>query len=157
MTIQVHGRRVRRRKGSDAVEMITTSAMAMVLLAVMLMIILYVIQVMNVNFATKRCARLIETSGIVRLSSIHSIEEEFKQELGSTEFLVDRRLTFTPKYRVDGVTASGDEQIVFLGEFELTGEATYLVSIVQPGLYEGFRFKMPIKVTARGMTEVYFD
>ena len=137
------------RTGSDAVEMVSTTAMLMIMILIILMILIYVLEFNMVNFATKKCARTIETSGTVNMTTITNM---YKEALGSTQYLpvTERKISVEADY-IDSY-----RHIQLKDTFDVYGEAVYRVHVIRPGLYSGFHLDLPIKTHVVGMSEVYF-
>lgn len=140
----------RRRRGSEAVEMIATTAMLLTLILVLLTIMAYLIEYNQVNFATKQCARSIEITGTVPSQS--ELDMMFRNLLGDTEFLPREARNIEIEY----IGINGGNKVQLKDTFTLTGEAIYRIHLINPGYYNGFKIDMPIHVHVVGMSEVYF-
>lgn len=135
-------------RGSEATEMVYTTAQMMIFVMCALMILVYIVEANAVHFATRRVTRNIETSGVVQMEAMRNL---YISTLGDTEFLPksERKLTVNARYK------SGNK-IQLKNTFEVIGDAVYRVHLIKPGVYEGFKLDLPIRVTITGMSEVYW-
>lgn len=130
--------------GSDTTEMLMTTAMTIVFILVAMMFMTYIIEVTIVNTATKKVVRSIETTGIVDRTVL---TQKFNSYLGNSPQIQDKKLDFSEV---------GGSNVNLKGLFKVTGSCTYVVPLINPGNFEGYSIRVPIKTTVTGMSEVYF-
>lgn len=135
--------------GSEAVEMVTTTAMLVVFIMVAIMFLSYIVQLNMVNTATKRVVRQIEVTGIANQSTM---ESSFDRFLGNSAQITNRRVNISNVTYDD----SGRQTIQLKSTFRVTGSCTYIIQLINPGSYDGFKIELPIRSTVSGMSEVYW-
>lgn len=134
--------------GSEAIEMLSTTAMLVCFILIGLMFLSYVMQLTMVNTATKKVVREIEVTGIANQTTMSS---QFNEMLGSSTQLKDRSVS------ISNVTfESGTERIQLKRTFMVTGKCTYTVSLINPGHITGWSIDMPIVSRVSGMSEMYW-
>lgn len=135
------------KKGSEAIEMVTTSAMMIALIIVGLMILSYAIEWNNVSFAAKRVCRNIEVTG-----QVSDIQSKFNTLIGSTSTVTDRSIEVNNVEYFDAAS----KKIQLKKTFRLSATVTYNIPLINPGSFTGITVRMPIKTSVTGMSEVYW-
>jgi hypothetical protein len=130
--------------GSEAIEMVSTVAMACALILVGIMILSYLIACNNVSYATKRVVRQIEVTGIASQTEMNTI---FNGYLGTSDQIVNRNVVAT-----QGISSG---KVNLKGTFKVMGSCDYIIPIVNPGSFDGYTITLPIVVSVSGMSEVY--
>lgn len=133
--------------GSEATEMVATTAMLVVFIMVGIMFLSYIVELNLVNTATKKVVRGIEITGIANQSTMESNFEHF---VGNNPQLLDR------KVRISNVTYISGNKIQLKQTFRVTGSCTYRITLINPGSFTGYVIDMPISSTIAGMSEVYW-
>ena len=134
--------------GSEAIEMLSTTAMLVCFILIGLMFLTYVMELTMVNTATKKVVREIEVTGVANQSTMSS---RFDEMLGSSTQLKDRSVS------ISNVTfEGGTNRIQLKRTFMVTGKCTYTVSLINPGHITGWSIDMPIVTRVSGMSEVYW-
>ena len=135
--------------GSEAIEMVSTTAMLICFIMIALMFLTYVMELNLVNTATKKVVRQIEVTGIAQNSRMTST---FNSMLGANAQLTNRNVS------ISNVTyhSSGAGHIQLKDTFRVTGTCVYNVKLINPGNFEGYTIRMPIKTTVSGISEVYW-
>ena len=142
------------KNGSDATEMVVTTAMLAVFIMLCLMILIYILEANMVHFATLKVTRNIETLGYYTDAGA---QDMYVKALGETEYLPKAKRVI--KIRTNPLFSfkSGSQtRIKLKGTFDVTGEAVYRVKVVHPGVFDGFNIDLPIKVNITGMSEKYW-
>lgn len=134
--------------GSEATEMVATTAMLVCFILIAVMILSYLMAYNNVNFATKRVARNVEVTGIADTSNMLA---QFNSMLGDNETLIDRRLSLT------NVTYTAGNRIQLKDTFRVTTRCNYIIQLINPGSFDGYRLTLPIRCSVTGMSEVYIS
>ena len=114
-----------------------------------LMFLTYVMELNLVNTATKKVVRQIEVTGIAQSSRMSST---FNNMLGTNTQLTNRDV------KISNVSyhASGAGHIQLKDTFRVTGTCVYNVKLINPGSFDGYTIRMPIKTTVSGISEVYW-
>lgn len=135
--------------GSEAVEMVSTTAMLMCFILIAMSMLSYVMELNLVNTATKRVVRQIEVTGVANASTMSST---FNQMLGSSTQLANREV------KISDVTyhSSGTGHIQLKDTFKVTGSCVYNIKLINPGNFSGYTISMPIKTSVTGISEVYW-
>lgn len=135
--------------GSEAIEMVTTTAMLVLFIMIAIMFLSYIMQLNLVNTATKKVVRQIEVTGIANQSTM---ESSFDRFLGSSNQMVNRQVSISNVSYKD----AGRRTIQLKSTFRVTGSCTYIIQLINPGSYTGFKIELPIISTVSGMSEVYW-
>ena len=136
--------------GSEAVEMVYTTAMMLFLIMVGLTLLIYLVEFCIVNYATKAVVRNIETTGTVNYPFM---ESTFRRATGSSRYLVNKRIEIVSATYVDDPRY--DFHIELGNTFKVRGTASYRVRIAAPGFFAGFNIDMPIVANVTGISEVH--
>lgn len=133
--------------GSEATEMVATTAMLVVFIMVGIMFLSYVMEVSLVNTATKKVVRGIEITGIANQSIM---DTNFDHFLGNNPQLLNK------KVRISNVTYVSGNKIQLKQTFRVTGSCTYRITLINPGSFTGYSLDLPISSSISGMSEVYW-
>lgn len=132
--------------GSEAVEMVTTTAMLVFFIIIAISIFSYVIQLNNVNYATKQVARQVEVSGTYNQSRAQSLFDS------CTSTSLENK-----KVSISNVSFVHGNKIQLKDTFRITGKCTYVIQLINPGSFTGYKVIMPITCVVTGMSEVYWQ
>lgn len=135
------------KKGSEAIEMVATTAMMIALIMVGLMILSYAVEWNTISFAAKRVCRDIEVSG-----QVTDIQSKFDSLIGNSDLITDRNIEVNNVEYFD----AGAKTIQLKKTFRLSASVTYNIPLVKPGTLSGFSIQLPIKTSVTGMSEVYW-
>lgn len=135
------------KRGSEATEMVATTAMLVVFIMVGIMFLSYVMELSLINTATKKVVRGIEITGIANQSVM---EDNFDHFVGNNPQLLDKEV------RISNVTYVSGNKIQLKQTFRVTGSCIYRVTLINPGGFTGYSIDMPISSTVSGMSEVYW-
>lgn len=142
---------IRNRDGSEAVEMVYSTAMLCGLLLSALLILTYAIQTNRVSYAGKRIARYIEVSGQANQSDLELLLQE----------LLPNADAINAQVRVEGDWLDPARRRIQLRDnFTVTVTAAYKVALVNPGNLERdntqVTIPVPIAVKVKGQSEIYW-
>ena len=146
------------RDGSEAVEMVYTTASLMAFILVALMVFSYVFAQYQVTMVTRRICRNIEVTGQVprELEMLETFKDFLSGECfsrGSHEISV---YDVHVPHIDDEDRYIRDRQIQLTGTFTVTGKCEYVIQLLNPGSFTGYSIKLPLASTVTGMSEVYF-
>lgn len=133
--------------GSEAVEMVWSTAMLVFFVMVALTFLIYVLELTMVNSATKSAARMAESSGMIDMPAM---EAQFNSFLGNSSQLVDRNL------EVRNVNYFSDNKVQLKDTFTVIGSCTYRINFLSSNPYGLFRIDLPIASSVVGMSERYW-
>lgn len=145
---------VRNISGSEAIEMVTTTAMITSFVIIAFMFFTYVFEVNMCAYATRQVVHDIEVSGQVNQTQI---ENTFNSILGGSGSLYNKEIRVT---KADYIAGTKNIQVKNrygnLGVFTVVGSCTYRLQLINPGRFDGFYIEFPIQTEQRGMSEVYW-
>ena len=148
---------IKDRDGSEAVEMVYTTASLLAFILVALMVFSYVFAQYQVTMATRRICRNIEVTGQVPRDS--EMLETFKGFLSGECFSRNSHeicISNVNVPREDADRYRSRRQIQLTGTFTITGKCKYVIQLLNPGSFTGYSIKLPLASTVTGMSEVYF-
>jgi hypothetical protein len=134
---------LRRKNGDSAVEFIMTSAVLILVFAMLVSALVYVIQYYNASFICRKVVRSIEVSGQYNAAEVNNLVDD----LGG-DALTNLRVSVSASY------FSG-RKIQLRNSFTVTLTATYRIAILRFGSSPLY-LNLPIKVRLAGMSEVYW-
>lgn len=142
---------IQSRSGSEAVEMVYSTAMLCGLLLSALLILTYAIQTNRVSYASKRIARYVEVSGQANQADLDLLLHE----------LLPNADDIGARVQVTGTWLSPAKRTIQLrAPFTVTVTANYKVSLVNPGTLDrdNSHVWLPIPIVARvnGQSEIYW-
>ncbi len=142
MIQRIH-RLMRSRRGDAAIEFIMVAAMLILTFAMLISALVYVVQVYNASYITRRVVRYVETTGEYNERAV----QDLVSELGGNA--------------LDGVTV-GIEATYFQGRkiqlrnpFRITLSAGYTIHIAQFGA-RTVSVRLPIQIRLSGRSEVFW-
>jgi len=146
---------VRNISGSEAIEMVTTTAMITSFVIIAFMFFTYVFEVNMCAYATRQVVHDIEVSGQVNQTQI---ENTFNSILGGSGSLYKKEIRVT---KADYIAGTKNIQVKNRygnpGVFTVVGSCTYRLQLINPGRFDGFCcIEFPIQTEQRGMSEVYW-
>lgn len=136
-------RLLRRKDGDSAVEFIMTSAVLILVFAMLVSALVYVTQYYNASFICRKVARSIEVSGQYNAAEVNAITDDH-----GGDALSNLRVQVTASY------FSG-RKIQLRDSFTVTLTADYRIAILRFGSSPLY-LDLPIKVRLTGMSEVYW-
>ena len=142
MTERIH-RLMRSRRGDAAIEFIMVAAMLLLTFAMLISALVYVVQVYNASYITRRVVRYIETTGEYNEYMVRDLVNE----LGGSA-LEDVSVEIDASY-VQG------RRIQLRSPFRITLKAGYSVNIAQFGR-NAVTVRLPIKISLKGRSEVFW-
>lgn len=134
---------LRQKKGDEAVSFLMTTAMLVLIFAVLVSALIYIMQYYNASFICRRVVRSIEISGLY--------DETEAKNIVST--MAGSGMTNTD-IQVDAVYFRGNK-IQLRQTFSVTLTASYKISIFTLG-NNSTEVSLPITVKVAGMSEVYW-
>ena len=134
---------LRDRKGDAAIEFIMVTAMLILVFSVLVTALVYVTQVYNASYITRRVVRQIETTGEYNEHTVQSLVKELGGDALSGV-----------KIQVEAGYCSG-KKIQLRDSFSVTLTANYPVRIVQFGS-SVISLDLPIQIRLAGRSEVYW-
>lgn len=134
---------LRQRDGSSAVEFIFTSAVLILVFAVLVSALIYVTAFFNAAYIARRVVRNIEVTGQYDAAGAYGIAEE----MGGDVF-EDLRLDVSASY-------FQGQKIQLRDHFTLGMQAYYTVPVLRFGGSD-LELKLPVRVRLQGMSEVYW-
>ena len=150
-------------EGSATIEMLYSILASIMMLVSAFLILVYVLQLDNVNFAAKQITRNIEITGI---ANPDKAEELFCNFLGmsyNNRTASEARNTLTNpqvKIAVQGTDGeyheiSSEKKIKLKQLFKVSATCDYKIVLIQPGDAAGYvGFAMPLGSTVTGLSEV---
>lgn len=150
-TLKKIRRAIQNRDGSEAVEMVYSTAMLCGLLLSALLILTYAIQTNRVSYACKRIARYIEVSGQANQSDMDILLRE----------LLPNADAINAQVRVNSEWLDPARRRIQLRDnFTVTVTAAYKIALVNPGNLERDNthiiVPVPITVKVNGQSEIYW-
>lgn len=134
---------LRRKDGDSAVEFIMTSAVLILVFAMLVSALVYVTQYYNASFICRKVVRNIEVSGQYNAAEVNALADE----LGG-DALTNLRVRVSASY------FSG-QKIQLRDDFTVSLTATYRIAILRFGRTPLY-ISLPIRVRLVGMSEVYW-
>lgn len=134
---------LRRKDGDSAVEFIMTSAVLILVFAMLVSALVYITQYYNASFICRKVVRSIEESGQYNVSEVNALTDE----LGGDE-LTDLQVSIDATY-------FSDTKIQLRERFTVYLTAKYDISILRFG-GDPIDVSLPIRVKLTGMSEVYW-
>ena len=131
------------KKGDAAIEFIMVTAMLILVFSVLVTALVYVTQVYNASYITRRVVRQIETTGEYNEHTVQSLVKELGGDALSGV-----------KIQVEAGYCSG-KKIQLRDGFSVTLTANYPVRIVQFGS-SVISLDLPIQIRLSGRSEVYW-
>lgn len=134
---------LRQKKGDEAVSFLMTTAMLVLIFAVLVSAMIYIMQYYNASYICRRVVRSIEITGVYDETETMNLINNLS---GSGMEDVD--------VQVDAVYYSGNK-IQLRQTFNVTLTGNYKISILELG-ENPITVNLPIKVKVAGMSEVYW-
>lgn len=134
---------LREKKGDEAVSFLMTTAMLVLIFAVLVSAMIYIMQYYNASYVCRRVVRSIEISGLYDEAETRSLISSL-----SNSDMEDINV------QVDAVYYSGNK-IQLRQTFNVTLRGSYRIAILTLG-GSPVSLDLPIKVKAIGMSEVYW-
>lgn len=134
---------LRQKKGDEAVSFLMTTAMLVLIFAVLVSAMIYIMQYYNASYICRRVVRSIEITGVYDETETMNLINNLS---GSGMEDVD--------VQVDAVYYSGNK-IQLRQTFNVTLTGSYKISILELGV-NPITVNLPIKVKVAGMSEVYW-
>jgi len=134
---------LRQKKGDEAVSFLMTTAMLVLIFAVLVSAMIYIMQYYNASYICRRVVRSIEITGVYDETETMNLINNLS---GSGMEDVD--------VQVDAVYYSGNK-IQLRQSFNVTLKGSYKISILELG-ENPITVDLPIKVKVAGMSEVYW-
>ena len=134
---------LRDRKGDASIEFIMVTAMLILVFSVLVTALVYVTQVYNASYITRRVVRQIETTGEYNEHTVQTLVNELGGDALSGV-----------KIQVEAGYCSG-KKIQLRDSFSVTLTANYPVRIVQFGS-SVISLDLPIQIRLAGRSEVYW-
>ena len=143
---------VKNEKGSEAVEMVASTAFICIMLMSLMMILTYAIQLNQVSYAAKRIVRGIEISGTANW-------KELDDSLGT--FIPNKEalhLRIASIDAPDGWYGGTNDKIQLRNHVVVTIEGYYPLLLANPGFGDNMLWvlKLPIRVAVSGQVERYW-
>jgi hypothetical protein len=134
---------LREKKGDEAVSFLMTTAMLVLIFAVLVSGLIYIMQYYNASYMCRRVVRSIEISGIYD-----------ETEAGDLIFSMSNSDMENINVQVDAVYYSGNK-IQLRQTFSVTLTGSYRITILTLG-ENLITVDLPIRVKVTGMSEVYW-
>lgn len=134
---------LREKKGDEAVSFLMTTAMLVLIFAVLVSAMIYIMQYYNASYMCRRVVRSIETTGVYDEAETRSLISSL-----SGSDMEDIQV------QVDAVYYSG-RKIQLRQTFSVTLTGSYRITILTLG-GNPVALDLPIKVKVAGMSEVYW-
>lgn len=134
--------------GSEAIEMVYSMFVLVVLILCSMLIIGYALQTNQVAYVAKRMARYIEVGGTATQTELNVLTQELlpnASEIGAHAKVVN----------VNWFN-SARGQIQLRDTFTVEVNAFYQVTLLNPGYIGPIGFRLPIRVTVNGQSEIYW-
>ena len=134
---------LRQKRGDEAVSFLLTTAMLVLIFAVLVSAMVYIMQYYNASYICRRVVRNIEITGVYDETETKSIVDQMKnsdlEDIG---------------VQVDAVYYSG-RKIQLRQTFNVTLTGSYRITILELG-ENPISVDLPIRVKVAGMSEVYW-
>lgn len=142
---------VKNEKGSEAVEMVASTAFICIMLMSLMMILTYAIQLNQVSYAAKRIVRGIEISGTAN-------PKELDDSLGT---FIPNKDALKLKIKADapdGWYGGTNDKIQLRNHVVVTIEGSYPLLLANPGFGDNMLWvlDLPIRVAVSGQVERYW-
>lgn len=134
---------LREKKGDEAVSFLMTTAMLVLIFAVLVSAMIYIVQYYNASYMCRRVVRSIEITGVYDEAETRSIVA--RMERSDLEHV---------NVQVDAVYYSG-RKIQLRQTFSVTLTGSYRLTLLTLG-GKPIALDLPITVKAAGMSEVYW-
>ncbi|MPN40038.1 hypothetical protein SDC9_187573 [bioreactor metagenome] len=134
---------LRQKKGDEAVSFLMTTAMLVLIFAVLISALIYIMQYYNASYLCRRVVRSIEITGVYDETATRNLVNNMA---GSSLEGVD--------VQVDAVYFSGNK-IQLRSTFNVTLTSSYRITILELG-ENPIVMNLPIEVKVAGMSEVYW-
>lgn len=134
--------------GSEALEMVYSMFVLVVLILCSMLIIGYALQTNQVAYAAKRMARYIEVGGTATQTEMDTLTRE----------LLPNASNIGAHATVENVNwfNAARGQIQLRETFTVKVTAYYEVTLMNPGFMDAIGFKLPITVYVNGQSEIYW-
>ena len=136
-------RLLREKKGDEAVSFLMTTAMLVLIFAVLVSAMIYIMEYYNASYLCRRVVRSIEITGLYDETETMDLVSSLS---GSDMDDID--------VQVDAVYFSGNK-IQLRQTFSVTLTSSYKITILQLG-ESPFTVDLPIRVRVSGMSEVFW-
>ncbi len=134
---------LRQKRGDEAVSFLMTTAMLVLIFAVLVSAMVYIMQYYNASYICRRVVRSIEITGVYDETETKNIVDQMKnsdlEDIG---------------VQVDAVYYSG-RKIQLRQTFNVTLTSSYRITILELG-ENPITVDLPIRVKVAGMSEVYW-
>ena len=134
---------LRQKRGDEAVSFLLTTAMLVLIFAVLVSAMVYIMQYYNASYICRRVVRNIEITGVYDETETKNIVDQMKnsdlEDIG---------------VQVDAVYYSG-KKIQLRQTFNVTLTSSYKITILELG-ENPISVDLPIRVKVAGMSEVYW-
>ncbi|NCB53310.1 MAG: DUF4320 family protein [Clostridia bacterium] len=134
---------LRQKRGDEAVSFLMTTAMLVLIFAVLVSAMVYIMQYYNASYICRRVVRSIEITGVYDETETKNIVDQMKnsdlEDIG---------------VQVDAVYYSG-RKIQLRQAFNVTLTSSYRITILELG-ENPIMVDLPIRVKVAGMSEVYW-
>ncbi len=134
---------LRQKRGDEAVSFLMTTAMLVLIFAVLVSAMVYIMQYYNASFICRRVVRNIEITGVYDETETKNIVDQMKnsdlKDIG---------------VQVDAAYFSG-RKIQLRQTFNVTLTSSYRITILELGKTP-ITMNLPIRVKVAGMSEVYW-
>jgi len=134
---------LRQKRGDEAVSFLLTTAMLVLIFAVLVSAMVYIMQYYNASYICRRVVRNIEITGVYDETETKNIVDQMKnsdmEDIG---------------VQVDAVYYSG-RKIQLRQTFNVTLTSSYRITILELG-ENPIAVDLPIRVKVAGMSEVYW-
>jgi hypothetical protein len=134
---------LREKKGDEAVSFLMTTAMLVLIFAVLVSALIYIMQYYNASYICRRVVRSIEITGVYDEAATRELVNSMSGS-GSEDIDV----------QVDAVYFSGNK-IQLRQTFNVTLTSSYGITIMELG-ENPIVMNLPIRVKVAGMSEVYW-
>ena len=134
---------LREKKGDEAVSFLMTTAMLVLIFAVLVSAMIYIMQYYNASYMCRRVVRSIEITGVYDETETRDIIDRMKNsDLEDLDVQVD-------------ATYFSGKKIQLRQTFSVTLTASYKITILELG-ENPIVMNLPIRVKVAGMSEVYW-
>jgi len=134
---------LRQKRGDEAVSFLLTTAMLVLIFAVLVSAMVYIMQYYNASYICRRVVRSIEITGVYDETETKNIVDQMKNS--DMEGI---------GVQVDAVYYSG-KKIQLRQTFNVTLTSSYRITILELG-ENPITVDLPIRVKVAGMSEVYW-
>lgn len=137
------------KSGSEAIEMVYSTAALCAIIISALLILMYALQANAVSYAGKRVARYIEVAGGADQNDLNTLLGELlpnEDDINASVRVV----------ALDGWVPGSRTKIQLRDRFQVIVTATYNVTVIDPGFYDPIQIPFSIRVVVDGQSEVYW-